>query len=94
MKITPMVFASAALLFAAQVHAGDTPSTDASGKQMQSESGPGASEYAPPSGDSGLTPGQQMKEETGPGASQHAPGHTMGADADRGKTKDSDPSPN
>jgi hypothetical protein len=55
------------------------------GHQMQKESSPGASEYAPgqsenrPSGPSD-TPGHQMKDETGPGASAYAPGHNIEGD--------------
>ena len=67
------------LLSGGQVLAGDSPSENAPGQQMQSESAPGASEYAPPRRDDESTPGQQMKDDTGPGASEHAPGHDKSA---------------
>jgi hypothetical protein len=66
-----IALAAAGLLFGAMPvqAAQDTP-----GKQMKSESGPGASEYAPKTDNSGTPPGHQMQQETGPGASQYAPG--------------------
>jgi len=84
MKAALITLASAGLIFGTiAAQAGESP-----GKQMKQDSGPGASEYAPPSGSSDATPGQQMKGDTGPGASQYAPGqnkeddNTPGASAD------------
>ncbi len=70
MKGALILLTSAGLVLGAiAAQAGEAP-----GKRMQSESGPGASEYAPPSSDDDNTPGQQMKNDTGPGASEYAPG--------------------
>lgn len=71
MKGALILLTSAGLVLGAiAAQAGEAP-----GKRMQSESGPGASKYAPPSSDDdNNTPGQQMKNDTGPGASEYAPG--------------------
>ena len=84
MKFTSIAVVTAAMLaFPALALAADPP-----GKEMQEGSeGPGASEYAPPSGTSDTTPGQQMKEDTGPGASQYSPGKAHG-DNPPGKSAD------
>jgi hypothetical protein len=84
MKLTAIAVMTAAMLsIPALVLAADSP-----GKQMkQGSEGPGASEYAPPSGTSDTTPGQQMQEDTGPGASQYSPGKAHGDDAP-GKSAD------
>jgi hypothetical protein len=70
MKAALVIFTSVGLVLGAMAaQAGEAP-----GKQMKSESGPGASEYAPPNTDNDSMPGQQMKKDTGPGASTYAPG--------------------
>lgn len=63
MKFTSIAVVTAAMLsFPTLALAADPP-----GKQMKEQSeGPGASEYAPPSGTRDTTPGQQMKEDTRP----------------------------
>ena len=93
MKAAFVALTSAALLvLAAQAQAGNSSDTSGTspGQQMKSENGPGASNYALPSGDNDLTPGQQMKEKDGPGASNYAPGNDKGAELNAGK-RDSHP---
>jgi hypothetical protein len=80
---TSVTLATAALLASIGLaHAGDTP-----GQQMQSDSAPGASEYAP-KGESDVAPGKQMQEDTGPGASNYAPGQDDDLNTAPGKSAD------
>jgi hypothetical protein len=71
----------------------DQPAAEkAPGQQMQAESGPGASEYAPgrsAEGASEAPPGKQMQEETGPGASEQAPGQAESGSSDQDASQES-----
>ncbi len=76
MKAAFITLAISGLLFGTiAAQAGETP-----GQKMKSESGPGASEYAPKD-DADSAPGKQMQEDTGPGASEYAPGHNKDSDS-------------
>ena len=100
MKSIFAAIATAGLLFAGTAFAVENEAPDSAaapdkspGHEMQAQSSPGASEYAPgrsekgASGASEASPGHQMQEETGPGASEQAPGHNKPQSSDPVESK-------
>lgn len=102
MKPIFAAIATAGLLFAGSALAVENEAPDSAtapekspGHEMQAQSSPGASEYAPgrsehgERGASDASPGHQMKEETGPGASEYSPGHNKPQSSDPVESKGS-----